>query len=175
MWNARKPRSSSLSGGSGQARSLESCGGGLAGCDLQQVLEQLSPGLPADGMVNGQAGDLACLGSTEGPPRPCLVMWHAAATEAALRGLREQDAVGMVKESTSAGKQGLRLLISGSDSLNLSGRATLRAAREYMAGLGFSSPAPPHIHSPHQCEEPNTPLSLWFLFQCPSWFPLMEA
>ena len=35
-----------LSGGSGQARPLESCGGGLAGCALQKVLEQLSPALP---------------------------------------------------------------------------------------------------------------------------------
>lgn len=43
-----------LSGGSGQARPLESCGGGLAGCALQQVLEQLSPALPGDWMVNGR-------------------------------------------------------------------------------------------------------------------------
>lgn len=49
VWKAGKPQSPSLSGGSGQARSLGSCGGGLAGCDLPQVLEQLSPGLPADG------------------------------------------------------------------------------------------------------------------------------
>lgn len=48
VWNARKPPSPSRSGGSGGARSLESCGAGLAGCDLQQVLEQLSRGLPAD-------------------------------------------------------------------------------------------------------------------------------
>lgn len=48
VWNARKPRSPCRSGGSGQARSLESCGAGLAGSDLQPVLEQLSPGVPAD-------------------------------------------------------------------------------------------------------------------------------
>lgn len=53
----------------------------------------------------------------------------------------------MVKESISAGKQGLRLLISGSDSLSLAGRATLPAAREYVLDSVFLPFPSPHIHS----------------------------
>lgn len=108
-------------------------------------------------------------------------MWHADAPQPAFRGPREDAAVGTVKESISAGKQGLQLLSSASDSLNLAGRDTsdfphFGQPLKYLAGLMLPPLTPPtHIHYPHPWEEPDTPLSLWFLIQCPSWFPLMEA
>lgn len=105
VWNARKPPSPSRSGGSGPARPLESCGAGLAGWDLQQVL--LLTEDCSQLMDVRWAGELDCLTSFVGFPMPRPVMCHAAAAQPGFRGTREQDDAGMVKESISAGKQGL--------------------------------------------------------------------
>lgn len=100
-------------------------------------------------------------------------MWHAAATQPAFRGTREQDAVGMVKEGISAGKQGLQLLTSGSDSLSLAGRDTSDCPlcgqpQKHLAGLLLSPPLPhptpphpPHTPTPHRSVKSLTHLCLF--------------
>lgn len=92
------------------------------------------------------AGELACLTSSVGFPRPYLVMWHAAAIQLAFRGTREQDAAGTVKEREHLCRQtGTPLLILASDSLHLAG-STMSHCPHFWAAPGISGWA--HFASP---------------------------